>query len=83
MRFETPYWVACMVIQREVSFLELKSLADRRFLFLFKMAGFRNVSGVHEPILPVTETHVLLRVDSIFKINVFLVTGKARSMYKG
>lgn len=47
------------------------------------MAGFRNLSGVHEPVLPVTETHVFVRVDSIFKINIFLVSGKASAMYKG
>jgi len=55
----------------------------RFFDFVFEMAGFRNLAGVHEPILPVTETHVLVRVDSIFKINVFLVTGKASAMYEG
>lgn len=31
------------------------------------MEGFRNLAGVHEPILPVTETHVLVRVDLILK----------------
>lgn len=28
MQSETPYWVLCVVIQREVSFLELESFAD-------------------------------------------------------
>lgn len=82
MQFETPYWVVCMVIQREISLLELESCRCD-FFFFFKMERFRNLAGVHEPILPVTETYVLVRVDSIFKINVFLVTGKASAMYKG
>lgn len=51
--------------------------------YFLEIAEFTNRAGVHELDLPVTETHVLAKGDSIFKINVFLAKGKACYMWKG